>query len=88
MAAAQIFDDVSREVDLALDFIEHEVGCNDFVTNWPQWKSAADPVARVQEWLKSTGTRGASAESIILAIDELAKRGTAWLTPYNRRLPQ
>ena len=72
--------------DLALDYVEHEVGPNKFVDNWGRIKKSRDPVHHIKQWLRRTKTPGNAAE-IVSILDELASKGTTWLTDFTCRIP-
>lgn len=87
MKAKLLLEQLFSDEDLACDFVENEVGAHDFLSNWPLFKKAVDPVKAVQEWLISTKTPDADATKIVAIIDTMAAGGLSWLTGFNRRLP-
>jgi hypothetical protein len=65
--------------DLALSFIEEEVGRFDWVNNWPKIKESGNARWRVQNWLDALGVEH-SADEIVSYLDKLvAERTGRWL---------
>lgn len=81
-----LLEDVLDDTDLALDYIEHEIGANRFVANWSKLKAVKNPVTAVQQWLDAIGDKGNAAE-IVKIIDDLAAKDTKWLTPFTSPIP-
>lgn len=65
--------------DLALLFIEEEVGRFDWRNNWPKLQSAGVGLRRVTEWLKGIGS--AHDPNLIVAyLDQMVQdRSGRWL---------
>jgi len=82
----QLLRSLQETTDLALDFIEHEIGANMFQHRWHLLKQAEDPVIRVQNWLQKIGAKGDPRE-IVRIIDEYADSGTKFLTPFTSPIP-
>ena len=65
--------------DLALLYMEEEVGRLDWANNWPKFKQRGDIMARVQEWLDDLNVQLDPSE-IINCLDQLVeKRAGSWL---------
>lgn len=77
-----IFRTKSRPVDtedLALLFMEEEVGRFDWVNNWPKLKQTTDVRQRVQDWLNALQIEH-NPDEIISYLDRLiAERSGRWL---------
>jgi hypothetical protein len=86
MGSKKLLETLFDEEDLACDYIETEVGANDFQVNWANMKKYYDPVDMVEEWLKSTGVVDADPNKIVEIIDKYAADKSNWLTPFNRRV--
>jgi len=72
--------------DLALDFVEHEIGANFFVDNWYKFSQQPEAETRVKNWLSNVGATVDSKE-VWNALNNLATRGTRWKTPYKTPVP-
>ncbi len=57
--------------DLALTFVEEEVGRFDFANNWPKVKERGNIRERVAQWLDRLNVE-ANPDDVISAIDQLA----------------
>lgn len=65
--------------DLALSFIEEEVGRFDWIANWPKFKQTTDARQRVQDWLNALRIEH-DPDEIIAYLDRLvAERSGKWL---------
>lgn len=56
--------------EIAVDFIENELGRLDWVGNWEVVKARQDPLARVQSYLNAYGLV-ADAQEIVNIIDKM-----------------
>jgi hypothetical protein len=74
------------EVDLALDFIENEVGGNQFIQNWDKLKSQGDPTEKVANWMQKIGAEADPIE-IVKVIQDYAEQGAVFLTPFTTPVP-
>lgn len=63
--------------DLALDFIEQEVGRIDFIGNWPNFFQRE---RRMTQWLEHYGYERSLAPAVLARIGELHSRAYTW--PY------
>lgn len=79
-------EDEQDNMDLALDFIEHEVGGSRLGRNWAAMKSKGDIAERVSHWMQKIGANG-DASVLVKLIDELAAKDTYWLTPFTSPIP-
>lgn len=87
MSAIELLERQLAANDLALDFVEHEVGCYDFAKNWAAVKVRECPVKKIDAWLKAIGAQRAGlAAEISDNLDQLAKDAPTWLAPYSRKL--
>ena len=86
MNSKQLLEGIFDEEDLACDYIETEVGANDFQVNWANIKKYYNPVDCVEDWLKNTGVTDADPKKIVEIIDKFAANKSNWLTPFNRRV--
>lgn len=82
----QLLEDQQKVHDLALSFVETELGANHFVKNWRQLKASGDHERVIQRWLTAIGSRIKAAD-IILVLDDLAAIGSKWLTPFTSPVP-
>jgi len=82
----RLLEEIQDSTDLALDFIEHEIGGNSFAKNWKATKQSRNVVEMVANWMRKIGANG-NPEQIVKVIDELADRGTNWLTPFTSPVP-
>ena len=57
--------------EIAVDFIENEVGRLDWTANWQVIKEKEDPLAKVQTYLRDYGLM-ADAQEIVNIIDRMA----------------
>lgn len=65
--------------DLALLFMEEEVGRFDWANNWPKLKQTTDVRQRVQDWLNALQVEH-SPDEIVSYLDRLvAERSGKWL---------
>lgn len=65
--------------DLALLFVEEELGRYDFKNNWKRLKESGKARARIENWLTGLGT-DASPDEIIESLDRIAKeRSGPWI---------
>ena len=82
----KVLMELQDDTDLALDFVEHEIGANNFVSNWAKLKASKNAANVVSSWLSKIGAKG-DADRIVQVIDELSKSGTGWLTPFTTTIP-
>ena len=82
----RILEELQDSTDLALDFIENEIGGNSFVKNWKAAKQAKNVVEMIANWMEKIGATG-DPQQVAKVIDELADRGTRWLTPFTSPIP-
>jgi hypothetical protein len=82
----QLLEELQDSTDLALDFIEHEIGGNAFVRNWKLAKEKVNVEEMIAQWMKKIGAVG-NPQQVVKVIDELADRGTQWLTPFTSPIP-
>ena len=66
-AAVGAVGDESTE-DIAIEFIESEVGRYDWMRNWPVYKTKWSPVHKVGAWMRRVGYEG-SAKDVVRFID-------------------
>lgn len=65
--------------DLALSFVEEEVGRFDWVNNWQTLRKTADMRQRVQEWLSALRVEH-SPDEIVSYLDRLVvERSGKWI---------
>lgn len=65
--------------DLALEFMETEVGRFDWIHNWPKVKATGTAPQRIKQWLEAMNVE-ASPDEIIEYLDNLVtKRAGRWL---------
>jgi hypothetical protein len=65
--------------DLALEFLENEVGRFDWSRNWPKIKASGSAHQKVQEWLNALNS-DANPNEIISYLDKmLIERTGRWL---------
>ena len=65
--------------DLALLYMEEEVGRFDWARNWPKVKARGDIRARVQGWLDDINVRH-DPDEIIAYLDQMVKeRSGSWI---------
>jgi hypothetical protein len=82
----QLLEELQDSTDLALDFIEHEIGGNAFARNWKIAKQRINVEDMVAKWMAKIGAVG-NPQQIVKVIDELADHGTQWLTPFTSPIP-
>lgn len=82
----KLLEDIQDSTDLALNFIENEIGGNSFVRNWANAKANSNVEELVANWLKAIGATG-DAKDIVDVIDSLATSKTSWLTPFTSPIP-
>ena len=82
----RLLEEIQDSTDIALDFIENEIGGNTFVRNWNAAKKQGDVVKTVANWMSKVGISG-DAQKVVDVIDALASRGTQWLTPFTSPIP-
>jgi len=65
--------------DLALSFMEEEVGRFDWMNNWPKIKATGTARQRVQDWLSALQIEH-SPDEIVSYLDKIvAERSGKWL---------
>ncbi len=64
--------------DLALDFIEQELGRFYFVQNWRRLKRAGRPTDTIRNFLVKSGKSDRSAVAVAHRVDALARSDTKW----------
>lgn len=82
----KLLESIQDSTDLALNFIENEIGGNAFVKNWANARASSDVEELVANWLKAIGADG-DAKQIVEVIDSLAANNTSWLTPFTSSIP-
>lgn len=65
--------------DLALTFIEEEVGRHDWQENWQRIKEAGTATLKLHEWLTALGCTDITPTKVEQEIDRLAKRPGKYL---------
>ncbi len=61
--------------DIALDYVEHELGRLHFRENWEKLENKEEEIA---SWLRDVKEDPTLASSIVRAIDSLYQDGTTW----------
>jgi len=61
--------------DLALCFVEQELGRIDFLTNWSRLQ---EKERIIRQWLESTGENGDRCKAVVDEIDGLWNRKATW----------
>lgn len=79
----KLLEELEVETDLALDYVEHEVGANSFLANW---RATADKEQTIAHWLRKIQS-SADPAKIVQVINELEAQATRWLTPYTSPIP-
>lgn len=65
--------------DLALTFVEEELGRYDWRNNWQRAKQAGNLRQRIIDWLNLIGTRHVDPDEIIDVVDRLVvERAGRW----------
>lgn len=62
-------------LDLALDFIEEEVGRHDWIVNWCKFKQKYDATEKIREWLDRVEPGKCEPVKIFHCIDALTSTG-------------
>ena len=69
----QAFEDLIQVDEMAADFIEHEVGRNDWIANWKLIKATRNPHDMIDSWLTQFNLQGDSS-TISSHIDGLTQK--------------
>jgi hypothetical protein len=86
MKTRRLLEQITSETDIALDFIEHEIGANNFVANWQAVKQRRNVPEMIGNWMRKVGIAG-NPERVVAAVDKLANEKSNWLTPYTSPIP-
>ena len=70
------FDVEDPVIDLALEYVEHEVGYRDFTNNWKKLKN---PETDVKLWLAQSGENIDFAPQIVGYLNGLASQNKTWI---------
>jgi hypothetical protein len=76
-----LYEDVEVEEnvqDLAMDFVEEELGRYYFLDNWEFSKRSGDALPRIERWLASIDQDPALAKSVYTALEGFHSKNYNW----------